>query len=229
LDAARKVASKHDHNVPEGLAGFSHLLKGLPLLTMVRFGQWDSIVKEPKPPAEQPFVQSIYHFARGMAFSAQGKAAEAKEELAAAQKLASGAELKDLKILDLNPLSDIAGIGVAMLRGDIAEKAGQHEEAVAAFRRAVEVEDGLLYSEPPDWFIPPRQYLAHAYLSAGKPADAERVYREDLKRHRNNGWSLRGLEESLRKQGKTSEADRVHKQFESAWQQADARITGSRL
>lgn len=229
LEAARKVASKHDHDVPEGLAGFAHLLEGLPLLTMVRFGQWNEIAKEAEPPADQPFVQSIYHFARGMAFSAEGKPTEARSELAAAQKLASSAELKEMKILDLNPLSDIAAIGVSILRGDIAEKAGQHEEAVAAFRRAVETEDGLLYSEPPDWFIPPRQYLAHAYLSAGKPADAERVYREDLKRHRGNGWSLRGLEESLRKQGKTAEADRVREQFQRAWQRADVRLNGSRF
>jgi tetratricopeptide (TPR) repeat protein len=113
--------------------------------------------------------------------------------------------------------------------GDIAEKAGRHKEAVAAFRRAVEIEDGLLYSEPPDWFIPPRQYLAHAHLTAGEPDKAERVYREDLKRHRLNGWSLRGLEESLRKQGKTAEADRVRQDFRKAWRQADVALSGSRF
>jgi tetratricopeptide (TPR) repeat protein len=229
MQASRKAASRHDHEVPESLVGFAQLLEALPLMTMVRFGQWDAVFKETEPSAHQPFPQAIYHFARGMAFSATNKPAEAREELAATEKLAGGAALKDMKILDLNSMAEIAQIGVWMLRGDIAEKAGRHEEAVKAFRRAVDIEDGLLYSEPPDWFIPPRQYLAHAYLLAGKAADAERVYREDLKRHRDNGWSLRGLEGSLRKQGKTTEADRIHEDFQRAWRSADIRVGGSRF
>jgi tetratricopeptide (TPR) repeat protein len=205
------------------------LLEALPLLTMVRFGQWAAIEKEAGPAADQPFVRSLYHVARGMAFSATGRPGPAQAELALAQQQASRPVLKSMKIFDLNSLAEIAEIGVWMLRGDLAEKAGQSDEAVAAFRRAVDIDDSLLYSEPPDWFIPPRQYLAHAYLSAGNAAEAERVYREDLKRHRNNGWALRGLEESLRKQGKTAEADRVRADFERAWRQADVRLPGSRF
>lgn len=83
--------------------------------------------------------------------------------------------------------------------------------------------------EPPDWFLPPRQYLANAYLSADKYADAERVYRADLKRHRANGWALRGLEQALRKQGKTAEADRTLQEFERAWKRADVQLTASRF
>lgn len=229
LQAARKSASQHAHNVPEGLDGFAHLLKALPLMTMVRFGQWDEIGKEEEPPADQPFIRSIYHFARGMAFSANGKTGNAKDELALTEKAATDPDLKDMKILDLNSMAQIAQIAVATLRGDIAEKDSQYDDAVASFQRAVELEDTLLYSEPPDWFIPPRQYLAHTYLSAGKPADAERIYREDLKRHRRNGWSLRGLEESLRKQNRMAEADKVHRDFERAWQQADIQLAASRF
>jgi tetratricopeptide (TPR) repeat protein len=229
MQAARKASARHGHEVPEELAGFAQLLEALPLLTMVRFGQWAAIEKEAGPAADQPFVRSLYHVARGMAFSATGRPGPAQAELALAQQQAFRPVLKSMKIFDLNSLAEIAEIGVWMLRGDLAEKAGQSDEAVAAFRRAVDIDDSLLYSEPPDWFIPPRQYLAHAYLSAGNAAEAERVYREDLKRHRNNGWALRGLEESLRKQGKTAEADRVRADFERAWRQADVRLSGSRF
>jgi tetratricopeptide (TPR) repeat protein len=229
LAAARKAASKHEHDIPEGLEGFAYLLKALPSLTMVRFGQWEAILKDAEPPEGQPFVRSMHHFARGMAFSAKGEAVTAGKELAATEQWASRPEVRNTKILDLNPLGEIAAIAVGMLRGDIAEKAGRHDEAIAAFQHAVDIEDGLLYSEPPDWFIPPRQYLAHAYLAAGKAADAERVYREDLNRHRQNGWSLRGLEESLNRQGKTAEAGRVHEEFKRAWQQADLRLPASRF
>jgi tetratricopeptide (TPR) repeat protein len=229
MEAARKAASKHGHEVPEGLEGFSHLLEALPLLAMVRFGRWDEIASENAPPADPPFVRAMYHFARGMAYSATGKPAEAKEELTRTERYATAPGIRDVKILDLNSLANIAQIGVSMLRGEIGLKAGNHQEAIQAFQRAVKLEDALLYSEPPEWFITPRQYLAHAYLTANQPSEAERVYREDLRRHRNNGWSLRGLEESLRKQGKTAEADRIHEQFEEAWKRADVRLNASRL
>lgn len=229
LESARKAASSHGHDVPEGLEGFTSLVQALPLLTMVRFGQWDAIRMAPEPPEGQPFPRSIYHFARGMAFSAAGQPEFAGKELALAEQFASGPEIEKMKILDLNSLARVADIGIWMLRGDIAEKAGQHGEAIAAFQAAVEAEDGLLYSEPPDWPIPPRHYLASACLSAGKPAEAERVYREDLQRHRGNGWSLRGLEASLREQGKTMEADRVQEEFQRAWWRADVSLKGSRF
>lgn len=229
LRAARKAGSVHHHDVPEGLVGFAHLLESLPSLVMVRFGQWDEILKTPKPSDGRPFVTAMHHFARGMALSAKGKPEQAKAELAALEKLAGGAEMKEFKILDVNSLGDIAPIGVAMLRGDIAEKAGSYDKAIAEFRRAVELEDALLYSEPPEWFLQPRQYLGHAYLQAGKLAEAERVYREDLKRHRGNGWALRGLEMTLRKQGRSAEADRVHKDFERAWQRSNVDLPASRF
>ena len=131
--------------------------------------------------------------------------------------------------MDVNSLGDIAPIGVAMLRGDIAEKAGSYDVAVVEFRRAADMEDALLYSEPPEWFLQPRQYLGHAYLKGGELQDAERVYREDLKRHRGNGWALKGLELTLRKQGRLAEADAVLSDFERAWKRADVQLTASRF
>jgi tetratricopeptide (TPR) repeat protein len=229
LRASRKAASVHHHDVPEGLAGFAHLLEALPSLVLVRFGQWDEILATAMPSDAPLFVTAMDHFAKGMALSARGESAQAKAELAALEKIVNGPALKELKIMDVNSLGDIAPIGVAMLRGDIAEKAGSYDVAIAEFRRAADMEDALLYSEPPEWFLQPRQYLGHAYLQAGKPHDAERVYREDLKRHRGNGWALRGLEQALRKQRRMAEADTVRKEFESAWRRADVQLKASRF
>ena len=229
LKAARKAASVHDHDVPEGLAAFSHLLEALPSLVMVRFGEWDEILASGRRSETPAFVTAMDHFARGMALTAKSRSAEAKGELAALEKITDGPALRDLKIMDVNSLGDIAPIAVAMLRGDIAEKAGAAEVAIAEFRRAADMEDALLYSEPPEWFLQPRQYLGHAYLKAGKFQDAERVYREDLKRHRGNGWALKGLEITLRKQGRVAEADRVLKDFDRAWTRADVQIAASRF
>jgi tetratricopeptide (TPR) repeat protein len=50
LDAARKVAAQHDHAQLEAPGfGFAHLLKALPLLTMVRFGMWQQILGQATP------------------------------------------------------------------------------------------------------------------------------------------------------------------------------------
>jgi tetratricopeptide (TPR) repeat protein len=229
LRAARKAASIHNHDVPEGLVGFAHLLEALPSLVMVRFGQWGDILTMPKPSDGRPFVSAMHHFARGMALSATGKPEGAEAELAALEAIAHGSAIKAFKILDVNSLGDIAPIGVAMLRGDIAEKARAYAIALREFRRAVELEDSLLYSEPPEWFLQPRQYLGNAYLQAGKHQDAERVFRADLRRHRGNGWALRGLEQSLRMQGRTAEANDVSSQFARAWKRADIELTTARF
>ncbi len=230
IDSARKVAAQHDHSaMHEPGFAFTHLLKTLPLLTMVRFGMWDDILREPEPPADQPFGIAMSHFARGFAHSAQGRSADAASELAALQKAAADPVLKDMKIFELNSLAQLGEIAAAMLEGEVAEKRGNGEAAIAAYTRAVEMEDSLLYSEPPDWPLPPRQYLGEAYLAAGRSKEAERTYREDLKRHRANGWSLHGLEKALRAQGKVAEADEVHRRFERAWQRAGLPLQASRF
>jgi tetratricopeptide (TPR) repeat protein len=230
MKAARKVATQHHHGeLPETLAGFLQLLKAFPLLTMTRFGYWDDILKEPEPAIDQIFARAAYHFARGMALSAREKPRQAAAELAMLEKTRTNAQLQKLKILELNSLATLTDIALAMLKGDLAQKAGDHKNAIAHFTKAVALEDGLLYSEPPDWLIPPRTYLGDAYLAAGDAARAEQVFREDLKRHRNNGWSLYGLEKSLRAQNRAADADRVQSDFTRAWARADVRLAGVRF
>jgi len=230
IDSARKSASKHSHEmmkVPE-VAGFQFVLKTLPLMNYVRFGQWDEIMKEPEPPADEPYTAAVRHFARGFAFSAKGNAAEAKGELDALVKLQSDPTLKTVKTGE-NPLERLVAIGAAMLEGELAQKSGKIDPAVAAFQRAIQTEDDLVYNEPPDWMLPPRQYLGAALLAAGRPADAERVYREDLKRHRDNGWSVFGLEQALRAQNKPGPADIEKARFADVWARSDVKLTMSRF
>jgi tetratricopeptide (TPR) repeat protein len=230
LEAARKVASKHDHQtMHEPGFGSAHLLKTMPVLTMVRFGRWQEILKEPEPPTDQVFGRAMHHFGRGFALAATGDAAGGARELASLRKVAIEPSLKELKVFDLNSLETLAKIATAMLEGELANRSGRHDEAITAFRRAADLDDNLLYSEPPDWMLPPRQYLAAALSSAGRHAEAERVYREDLKRHRSNGWSLYGLEQALRKQNKQAEADRAKQEFAKAWSRADVPLASSRF
>jgi Flp pilus assembly protein TadD len=107
------------------------------------------------------------------------------------------------------------------VEGELAAARGDWSAAVAALRRAVTTNDALTYDEPPPWYLPPRQQLGSVLLRAGRVSEAEAMFRQDLVRHPENGWSLSGLATSLRAQGKLSEAGRVQQRFERAWSTAD--------
>ena len=94
--------------------------------------------------------------------------------------------------------------------------------------KAIETEDALAYDEPPPWHVPARQNLGAILLAAGKPADAEKVYRADLDVYPWNGWSLYGLAASFDAQGKAKDAEQARQRFERAWQRADVKLEASR-
>jgi tetratricopeptide (TPR) repeat protein len=78
--------------------------------------------------------------------------------------------------------------------------------------------------EPPYWYYSAKLSLGAGLLKAGHAAEAERIFRTDLKEFPNNGWPLYGLHESLRAQGKQEEAIAVGKEFKKAWRHADTRL-----
>jgi tetratricopeptide (TPR) repeat protein len=230
VEAAFKVASRHeDHQLHEPGFGFAHLLRTIPLMTLVRFGRWDEVLRQPQPSDASPYVRAMSHFARGFALAAKGRSLEARAELEALRSAAGHPSLKEQKVLDVNSLDRLAAIGVAMLEGEIAYRRKDWAAAIAAYGRAVQLEDALLYSEPPDWLLPPRQYLGAAQLDAGRPAEAEATYRADLKRHRDNGWSLTGLREACARQNKSQEAGEAATRLARSWRRADVTLSASRL
>jgi len=88
--------------------------------------------------------------------------------------------------------------------GELSGRRGKWDDAIRSVQEAVSLEGAIPYNEPPVWHHPPRQVLGALLLEAGRPADAERVYRKDLERFRENGWSLFGLMKSLEAQGAPS-------------------------
>jgi len=110
---------------------------------------------------------------------------------------------------------------------ELAAARGDHDAAIASLREAVAIEDAIPYDEPPGWHAPVRQSLGAVLLDAGRPADAETVYREELQRNPENGWSLLGLAQSLKVQGK--ETTGVDDRFKVAWKNADIELKSSRL
>jgi len=230
IEAARKVAAAPDDAAfCEPGFGFPHLLRAQPLFAMVRFGRWDDILVEPEMPADQVFAGAIQHYARGLAHLAQGDATKAGRELMILEQTVKRAELGELKIWEENSLGELATIARDVLAGELAANLQNFDIAVRHLNNAIAIEDSLTYSEPPDWPIPVRQNLGAVLLAAEHPVEAEQVYRKDLERHRNNGWSLAGLANALAAQGKTTEAAAARETLATVWRKADTKITASRF
>jgi tetratricopeptide (TPR) repeat protein len=222
LDAARQTRAKTDTAMlrTPGLGALQHY-HAMPLLANVRFGRWAAVLAEPEPAEDLPYQRALRHYARALAHLGGGDAGAAETELAALRRTSADERVKAVTIWDLNPASALLDIAQATVEGELAAARRDWPAAVAALRRAVSVEDALTYDEPPPWHVPTRQQLGAVLLRAGRAADAEAVFRQDLERHPENGWSLAGLAASLRAQGKSAEAARADARFQRAWSTAD--------
>jgi tetratricopeptide (TPR) repeat protein len=198
-----------------------------PLEVMVRFGKWDDILKQPEPPEAFPIARALRHHARGVALAATGKPKEAREELDELRKAAK-AMPKEAHFGN-NAASDLLAVAEPMLEGEILAAEGKLADAVKVLGEAVKAEDKLRYDEPPDWVIPVRHALGAFLLKAGKLVEAEAVYRDDLKKWPDNGWSLFGLAQTLDMQGKKDEAEMVRAKWKTAWADADTKLHASCL
>jgi tetratricopeptide (TPR) repeat protein len=228
IESARKVASSVAPATPEQLPFVQGFLV-VPYFALVRFGKWDEIIAEPKPAHETLFTRGMWHFARGSAFAAKGQIENAGTELAALKAIVADPELAKMPQFSLNPPEAIVRVALEVLSGDVAARQKQYDVAIAHFDRAVRLEDGLTYAEPPDWHAPIRHWLGATLLDASRPAEAEVVYWEDLKRNRENGWALFGLQQALLAQGKKDEAALVDQRLKKAWARADVTLTSSRF
>nr|PZN88328.1 MAG: hypothetical protein DIU54_02355 [Acidobacteriota bacterium] len=227
IDAARRVAA----NVRiEQMREFPtvEFFRTIPLLALTQFGRWDEILAEPMPDASLRYATAIARYARGVALARKGDLAAARRER---DQLVPLRDTTEILFLDTNdyPAVTLLQIADALLEGELAMAAGSVDAAVGHFERAVALQDGLPYMEPPFWYYPTRQSLGAALLAAGRAGEAEAVYRRDLEDYPHNGWSMFGLAESLAAQGRTDEAAEVREMFTHVWARADVELTGSRF
>lgn len=198
------------------------------LFALARFGKWDDILQEPAPPADFAYTAALWHYARGLALAATNRLDDARAEQPALAA-AAAAMPPDRIVGDNTPAAKVLHLASEALAGEIAGRAGRTDEAVQHFQEAVRTQDALPYTEPPPWYYPVRQSLGALLLTAGRAAEAEVVYREDLKRNPENGWSLYGLTQALRARQADAEAAEVEKRFQAAWKGADVQLTASRF
>ncbi|TWT20072.1 hypothetical protein FQY83_09980 [Luteimonas marina] len=210
-----------------GFAGLQHYWL-TPWFDRVRFGRWNEIAGVANPGPDLPYVTAIWHYAQAMAAVRQQRLDAAEQHLAALRPLAADPAMDELMVWDRYPLAHAARIAERTVTAELAAARGQFDDAVAALREGVAIEDVIPYDEPPGWHAPVRQTLGAVLLEAGRAADAEAVYREELRRNPGNGWSLFGLAKSLEAQGKPEAAD-ASREFAAMWQGSDVELGSSRL
>jgi tetratricopeptide (TPR) repeat protein len=228
IDSARKTAAQ----IPAEALAKMPILEGflvVPYYALTRFGKWNEILREPRPAHDSPFVNGVWHYARGMAHTGLGEFDQAGEELRALRSIAASPELAQEATWSTNSAPAILNVATEALAGELAARKGDYDKAIGRLDKAVRLEDALEYVEPPDWHYPVRHSLGAALLDAGRPVEAEVVYWEDLRRNPENGWALYGLMKSLRAQGKKDEAAAVEARFRKAWARADVTLTASRF
>ena len=186
---------------------------------LTRFEKSDEMLTEAGPPEQFTFARGMWHYARGKAYLCRKDTTEAEAELKGVEK--NLAATPQDQALMRHSTARLLAIAQNDLAADLAAVAGRTDDAIARLRVAVLLQDQLLYDEPPPWYYSERESLGRQLLTAERAAEAEAVFREDLKRHPNSGWALYGLERSLRAQQRGGEADAVQAEYAKAWERAD--------
>jgi tetratricopeptide (TPR) repeat protein len=227
--AALDAATRLEANIAPHLKDMSSMesFNITRLVILVRFARWQEITKLPQPEARLRLTTMAWHFARGMAYAAQGERAKAEAERKGLAKLLA-ATLPD-EPLGFNRVHAVMGVALNMLDGKLAAARGDSRAAVAELEKAVKAYDTLHYDEPPDWYLPPRESLGAVLFTDGRYADAEAAFRAELKAHAKNPRALFGLAECLQAEKKTAEAASVRKEFEAGWKNADVQLKMSDL
>lgn len=199
-----------------------------PIFARVRFGRWDDIVATPEPEADLPYMVAMWHYAQGIAAVRQERLDDAGAHHAALARGTEDPAIEDMLVWDRYSLVHGVKVAERVLAAEIAGAQGQHEDAVEVLQQAVAIEDELPYDEPPAWHLPVRHTLGAMLMAEGRAAEAEAVYREELRRNPENGWSLFGLSQALEAQDH-AEATDVGQRFERAWANADVTLTASQF
>jgi hypothetical protein len=162
-----------------------------------------------------------------MASSKTGNQQRAEQYLAQLRKGRQDKMLREKFAPHASSPYEVAEVAENILLATIRFNQQKHNEAILAIKQAILAEDSLLYSEPKLWMMPARQYSGVFFMKMNKPAEAEKVYREDLHWNQGNGWSLLGLYQSLKAQGKTKELSKLKKQYTISFSAADELPTTS--
>lgn len=230
LAAARKIVNK----VPPELSADKNTwalyetFLSQPMFVLVRFGMWEEMLAEPRPDIDSKFMTGIWHYGRALAYVHTDRPQKSRQELD--RLSAVRREMSKIEhYVGFATAGALLTIAEEIVRGELAVAQGDTLTGLAHLERAVRLEDGLRYNEPPDWYFPVRHFLGAALLDVGRPNEAEVVYAADLRKNPANGYSLFGLRQALEAQGKAETAGTVAARFDRAWADATHELASSRF
>lgn len=225
-EAASRNASTIDPNGRRGQKTIAH-----EWMTDKIFGKWDKIHADNAAMQERantPYLKGMWAYVMGSAHVAKGHMGPAQAQVDVIREAIADPAVDEANV-GPTPASHVLNLAMHALLGEIEEANGNIDMAIAHYGHAVGYQDGLSYTEPPDWNQSIRLYQGAALLDAGRAEEAEQVYLEDLQWNQQNGWSTFGLYQALEAQGREHEARVVKRQFESYWRNADVELTRSRI
>jgi len=225
MKAARDMLEQVPLELVRAMPDFTDGFLAIPTHVMVRFGMWNEMLAEPKPPADLFVTVAFWRYGRTVALAALGRVDEATAEFAAFQKAFDA--VPESRLIGNNPARTVLEVGLPMAEGELEYRRGHFDHAFELLRLAVSRDVALHYDEPWGWMMPVRHSLGALLTEQKRFEEAEAVYRADLALHPDNGWALYGLAECLRLDGKADEAKAVDARFKSAWARSDVAIQAS--
>jgi len=225
MKAARAILEDVSNEVAQEMTPFLDRMMCAVYDVQKRFGRWDDLLAEAPPAPFLPFSTAMWRANRTIAYAAKKDFVSAELEQEAFRRAVSRVP-EDL-VLAASKARQVLAVADYLVSGEIALQKGDLKHAASELHRGVEIEDSLRYMEPPEWIQPVRHALGAVLLKDERFAEAEGVYRADLKKWPYNGWSLYGLSRALHAQGKIAAAKKVDEQFHRAWADADGPITTS--
>lgn len=213
--------------IPAPMGSVVQYISMTPLMVQVRFAKWDELLQAKQPDAPQVYANLLYHFGRGMAFSAKQEFDKAGNELDRLREWMKDSSLQ-VPFAPFSAAIEGAKVAEQLLLGAIHLDRKLYAGAIRHFKQADSIETNMVYNEPRDWLLSPKHYLGTAYLQSGDAANAEKIFRKDLQYNNENGWALFGLNKALLAQKKNAEALRVQARFKNAFAKADVKL-GSAL
>jgi tetratricopeptide (TPR) repeat protein len=229
MQAAKETAASVPATYVQAPAPFgsaAQYILMVPTLVNVRFGNWDELLKDKQPDAKMIYAAILFNFGRGMALARQSKIDEANNELQQMQVAMKDSGLY-IPFGIFSPAIDGAIVAENILSGSIAMAEKNYPAAIKAFETAATTEEHMVYTEPRDWLLNPKHYLGNAYLKAGKPADAEKVFIKDLLNNNENGWALFGIYQALLAQHKNAAAGVMLARYKKAFVLADVQLAAA--
>jgi hypothetical protein len=166
IAAAEKLRSLIPEEAARRIA-LTHPIKAAPYFAYAQFAAPEAILALPDPGAGFPYVQAMWHYARGIAYADKADAVAADAEAHAIKTLAKTADLSALKEAGI-PAEEVFALAHAVLRGRIAQWQGDSKQAIASFEEAAALQDALPYGSSASRQTPTR-YRPTARAPASPP------------------------------------------------------------